>query len=72
MRQTLKKDPLTKDIPVIFLTCLITKGEEVKIGHTISGNFFIAKPYDPEELLAEIKRHLTWGTKKILKEVIFL
>jgi len=56
--QNLKNDPVTKDIPVIFLTCLVTKDEEAKVGHAIAGNFFIAKPYDPEKLLSEIKIHL--------------
>lgn len=55
----LKNDPVTKNIPVMFLTCLFTKGDEVEQGHEIGGYAFIAKPYNPEELLLEIKRHIT-------------
>jgi len=54
---TLKNDPLTKNIPILFLTCLITKGEE-KSGNVISGSYFIAKPYNPSELLKEVRKHL--------------
>lgn len=55
--QRLKENPETKHIPVIFLTCLVSRDEQKTIdsnaGHTI-----IAKPYDAEELLSEIKKHL--------------
>ncbi len=55
--QRLKENPDTKHIPIIFLTCLVSKDEQKTIdsnaGHTI-----IAKPYDAEELLSEIKKHL--------------
>jgi len=55
----LKNDPNTKDIPIVFLTCLFTKDDEVRQGRRTSSNFFIAKPYNPEELLGEIKKQLT-------------
>ncbi len=48
--EALKRDPDTKDIPVIFLTCLITKTDE-KHGHIRGGKYFLAKPYDPDELM---------------------
>jgi CheY-like chemotaxis protein len=57
--QKLKSDIETKDIPVIFLTCLFTKEEEAKLGHGVADNFFIAKPYDSSELISEIKKHIT-------------
>ena len=57
-KKILKDEPSTKKIPVIFLTALITKKEEISSGHKIGDNFFIAKPYDYEELLRQIKRHL--------------
>jgi len=37
----------------MFLTCLLTKQEE-KFGHLRGGKYFIAKPYNPEELLDTI------------------
>jgi DNA-binding response OmpR family regulator len=49
-------DERTKDIPILFLTCLYTKREEQVEGHEIGRNFFLAKPYDPKELLDEIHR----------------
>ena len=52
----LHNDPDTKDIPILFLTCLFTKREEQREGHEVGHNFFIAKPYDPQELLDEISK----------------
>ncbi|MCX5678698.1 MAG: response regulator [Candidatus Omnitrophica bacterium] len=54
----LKDNPETKSIPIVFLTCLYAKEEEKKQGHTIHGNFFVAKPFDQNELLSEIKRQI--------------
>jgi len=54
--EELKKDPETKNIPIIFLTCLVTKGEEEK--HVKGGRYFMAKPYDASELLQTIEKHL--------------
>jgi len=50
----LHEDPHTKDIPILFLTCLFTKREELAEGHQLGHNFFLAKPYNPKELLDEI------------------
>jgi len=54
----LKEDPKTKDIPIIFLTCLYTKEDEKARGHFTAGHAFIAKPYDFEELLAQIRKFI--------------
>lgn len=55
----LKDDPETKDIPIIFLTALVTKKEEEKkSGEPIGGRYFIAKPYNPEDLLKEVEKRL--------------
>lgn len=54
--QSLKEDAAMKDIPVIFLTCLYTKQEEKREGHLIKENFFLAKPYNPNELLEIIRK----------------
>jgi CheY-like chemotaxis protein len=54
----LQKDPTTRDIPLIFLTCLITKKTQ-QIGaryHDAAKCTFIAKPYDLDNLLMEINR----------------
>ncbi len=55
---TLRVQPATRDIPIIFLTCLFTKQEEKTCGHVLGQNFFIAKPYDVGELLSEIKTRI--------------
>jgi len=54
----LRSYPLTKDIPIIYLTSMLTKEEEREIGGNIKGNFIVAKPYDPEALLAYISRRI--------------
>ena len=53
----LKNDAQTKDIPVIFLTCLFTEKDE-KEGHVVGGKYFIAKPYNPDELLEIVNTFL--------------
>lgn len=54
----LRNEPKTKDIPILFLTCLFTKQEEKVCGHMLGQNFFVAKPYDVAELLSEIDRRV--------------
>lgn len=54
----LHADPKTKNIPILFLTCLFTKREEEREGHEAGKNFFVAKPYDPRNLLGEISKLL--------------
>lgn len=49
--QVLKNNEVTKDIPIIFLTCLFTKQNEKNEGHLVGKNIFVAKPYDIKELL---------------------
>jgi len=53
----LKNDATTKDIPIIFLTCLVTKDEE-KEEHIRGGKYYIAKPYNPDEILNVITQYL--------------
>lgn len=54
--QQLRGNENTKDIPVIFLSCLFTKEDERKGGHLRAGNFFVAKPFEFDELLDIINR----------------
>lgn len=58
----LGEDPATKDIPVIFITSIITKEEEESqefgIQLSMGKRRFIAKPFEPQKLLAEIKEAL--------------
>ncbi|MCK5180741.1 MAG: response regulator [Candidatus Omnitrophica bacterium] len=59
----LEEDSVTKDIPVIFLTAIITKEEEEHsaFGIQLDTNKyrFMAKPFDSQKLLAEIKEVLS-------------
>ncbi|MDP3731409.1 MAG: response regulator [Candidatus Omnitrophota bacterium] len=51
----LADDRTTKDIPILYLTALLRKEEE-KERRVVLGRHFIAKPYDPEELLREVAK----------------
>ena len=54
--QILRGDPNTRDIPVGFVTGLMTKKEAGT--HETGRNFFIAKPINSQELLQKIKEVL--------------
>ncbi len=54
----LKEHPLTRNIPVIFLTALRSKTEEKKYGSTVGNYITLSKPLDPEVLLDQIKKLL--------------
>jgi DNA-binding response OmpR family regulator len=49
--QALRDRPETADIPVIFLTDLVSEGELRRRGSEIGGRHFLAKPFDAEQLL---------------------
>jgi CheY-like chemotaxis protein len=53
----LKDDPETKNIPVVFLTAIITD-RETKDGNLISGWPFVAKPVKIEELISVINKNI--------------
>lgn len=53
----LKKDPTTKDIPIIFLTALDNITDKVE-GFKAGGVDYITKPIYPEELLSRVTSHL--------------
>ncbi len=54
----LGNDPQTSDIPIIFLTALLTKKEEETRNNMIGQHFFMAKPYDLKALLNEIHKFI--------------
>ena len=56
----LMEDPKTKDIPVIFLTCLFQKREGEEQGRVVAGKVLIAKPYSIDGLSAQIERLVNW------------
>jgi len=53
----LKKDSLTKDIPVVFLSALDEVGEKTR-GFDVGGVDYITKPFQGEEVLARVKTHI--------------
>ena len=56
--QELRGNPATKNIPIIFLTGILSKEEERAAGNVIAGNIFIAKPYEREKLLALVRQKI--------------
>ena len=56
----LGEDARTKDIPVIFLTCLFQKREGEEEGRVVTGKVLIAKPYSIDGLSAQIERLVNW------------
>ncbi|RPJ57193.1 MAG: response regulator, partial [Dehalococcoidia bacterium] len=54
----LKEDERTRDIPIIFMTALVNTADKVK-GFELGAVDHIAKPLQPEEVLARITTHLT-------------
>jgi len=54
--EILRDDPKTKDIPIIFLSSLVTESEE-KYRTKKDVTSFISKPYIREKLLNEVKKH---------------
>ena len=63
----LKEDFITKDIPVIFLTCLFQKREGEEQGHVVAGNVLIAKPYSIRGLATQIRELLAGADHLQLK-----
>ncbi|MBN2891436.1 MAG: hybrid sensor histidine kinase/response regulator [Bacteroidales bacterium] len=55
--KVLKDNPLTRDIPVIFLTAR-TQIEDVVKGFDIGGVDYITKPFNMQELLKRVENHL--------------
>jgi signal transduction histidine kinase len=59
--QRLKTDPITRDIPVIFMTALSDSVDKVK-GLSLGAIDYITKPIQHEEALARIRVHLQLST----------
>jgi CheY-like chemotaxis protein len=56
--EKLKEHPLTRSIPVILLTALLSKAEEEEYGSVVGGNITLAKPFDAEKLLDQMEKLL--------------
>ena len=56
----LKSDPVTKDIPIIFLTALNTPVDMVR-GYQVGAADYLVKPFNKEELLCRITHQFILG-----------
>lgn len=56
--RVLKDDEETRDIPILFLTCLAKGVGDMQKPYMSGGNIFLAKPFDVEELLKAIEEIL--------------
>ena len=54
--ETPRNDPITKEIPIIFLTALQSKEDEIRRNHQVGPYFVFAKPFDTKELLNKIEQ----------------
>ena len=55
--EILKNDPLTQNIPIIFLSAMIKKEEE-QYSSTQDGVILMAKPFDRDALLNKVREHI--------------
>jgi DNA-binding response OmpR family regulator len=51
------EDKKISDIPIIMLTAKVTQVDKI-IGKVIGANSYMTKPFDPDDLMAEIERFL--------------
>ncbi len=65
--EALKKDEMTKDIPVIFLSAKADIDSITK-GFSLGGVDYITKPFHSAELIARVKNHLELYRAKTLLE----
>lgn len=63
MAQELKQKDKTKNIPIIFLTSIITEEEVIKTGGDISGHIFMSKSTNKKELIKKINEVLAAENK---------
>lgn len=65
--ERLKGNPVTAEIPVIFLTALNNTSDIVK-GFQVGGNDFISKPFNKEELMIRVRHQVSL---KAAQRIIF-
>ncbi len=58
VKERLKEDHKTKNIPTIILSSIITRDEQKSIQHLKGGEIIMAKPYSSDELLKAIDKVL--------------
>lgn len=58
VKEYLKENPKTKDIPTVFLSSIISKNEEKFLEGMAGGHIIVAKPYSAEDLMGAIGKAL--------------
>ncbi len=56
--EQLKADERTRDIPVIFISAMTDTADKVR-GFALGGVDYITKPFQEEEVIARVEKHLT-------------
>ena len=69
LTRRLRKDPLTKDIPIIMLTAKITEDDKVT-GLNAGADDYMIKPFSPRELVARISAVLRRSGHAGMEDVI--
>lgn len=69
----LKADPLTQEIPIVFITASADITHKVK-GLSVGAVDYITKPFQHEEVIARVKVHLTlrFLTRKVQEQALSL
>jgi CheY-like chemotaxis protein len=57
----IQADPILRDTPIVFLTALVSRNETGGASMRIGGYPFLAKPVDPDTVLAYIEQHARNG-----------
>lgn len=58
LAEEISADATLKDVPIVFLTALVTKNEVGHEGRDIGGHPFLAKPLDPEKIVECIEKYV--------------
>lgn len=67
--KAMRKDPLLKEIPVVFLTAL-NEEKDIVAGFEAGGQDYVSKPFNAQELLSRVKTHIELkGSQDQLKEI---
>ncbi len=61
--QMLKQDPLTREIPVLFISAMTEASDKVK-AFEVGGVDYVTKPFQMTEVLARVKTHLTLSRQR--------
>ena len=54
----IKADATLKDIPIVFLSGVVSEKAAGAHGREIAGHTFLAKPFDPQQVIDCIEKHL--------------